>query len=64
MNDSARSRGLKLQRTIVMAIRIEDIETDVGTCLPIQVVVSVFLIFSSGIQIDPKSKTARLLKSF
>ena len=47
-----------------MAIRFEDIETDIGTCLPIQVVVSVFLNFSSGIQIDSKSKTARLLKSF
>ena len=47
-----------------MAIRFEDIETDIRTCLPIQIVVPVFLNFSSGIEIDSKSKTARLLKSF
>ena len=47
-----------------MANRFEDIETHIGTCLPIQVVVSVFLKFYSGIQIDSKSKTATLLKSF
>ena len=64
MNDSTKSRGLELQRKIGLAIRFEDIESDIGTCLPIQVVVSVFLNFSSGIQIDSKSKTARLVKSF
>ena len=47
-----------------MAITFEDVESDIGTCLPIQVVVLVFLNFSSGIQIDSKLKTARLLKSF
>ena len=64
MNDSTILRGLELQRNIGMAIRFEDIETDIETCLPIQVVVSVFLNFSSGIQIDSKSKTAKFLKSF
>ena len=64
MNDSTESRGLELQRNIGKAIRFEDLETDIGTCLPIQVVVSVFLNFSSGIQIDSNSKTARSLKSF
>ena len=63
MNDSTKSRGLEMHRNIGLPIRFEDIETDIGTCLPIQVVVSVFLNFSSGIQIDSKSKTARLLKS-
>ena len=64
MKDSTKSRGLELQRNIGLAIRFEDIETDIGTCLPIQVVVSVFLIYFSSIQIDSKSKTTRLVKSF
>ena len=64
MNDSTKSRGLEVRRKIGMAIRLEYIETNIGTLLPIQVVVSVFLKFSSGIQIDSKSKTARLLKRF
>ena len=64
MNDSTKSRGLELHRNIGLAIRFEDIETDIGTCLPIQVVVSVFLNFSSGIQIDSKSKTKVLKLSF
>ena len=63
MNDSTKSRGLELQRNIGSAIRFEDIETYIGICLPIQVVVSVFLSFSSGIQIDSKSKTAKSVKS-
>ena len=54
MNDSTESQCIELQRNIAMAIRFEDIETDIGTCLPIQFVVSVFLIFSFGIQIDSK----------
>ena len=45
MNDSTKSRGLELQTKLGVAIRFEDIETDIGTCLPIQVVVSVFLKF-------------------
>ena len=64
MNVSNKSRGLELQRNIGMAINFEDIENDIGTCLPIQVVVSVFFSFSSGLQMDQKSKTAWLLKSF
>ena len=64
MNDSTKSRGLELQRNIGLAIRFEDIETDIGTRLPIQVVISVFLKFYSSIQIDSKSKTARSAKSF
>ena len=64
MNDSTKSHGLWLQRNIVMAIRIEDFQTDIGTCLPIRIVILMFLNMSSGIQIDSKSKTARILKSF
>ena len=64
MDDSTKSRGLELQKNIGLAIRFEDIESDIGTCLAIQVIVSVFLNFSSGIQIDSKSKTARRSKTF
>ena len=64
MNVSTKSRGLEFQRKIDLAISFEDIETDIGTCLPIQVTVSVLLNFSSGIQIDSKSKRARLVKGF
>ena len=64
MNDSTKPRGLDLQINIGMAIRFEDIETDIGTRLPIQVVVSVFLNLPSGIQINSKSKTARIVTKF
>ena len=60
MNDSTKSRELEVQWIIGMTIRFEDTETDIGTCLPIQFVVSVFLKFFSGAQIDSKSKTAGL----
>ena len=63
MIDSTKSRGLELEKNFGLASRIEDIEADIGTFLPIQIVVLVFLKFSSGIQIDSKSKTSRLIKS-
>ena len=63
MNDATKLRGSGLQRKIGMAIRFEGIETDIGTCFLIQVVVLVFLNFSSDIQIDSKSKIAKLIKS-
>ena len=63
MNDSTKSHGFKLQRNFGIAIRFEDIETDIGRFLPIKVVVLVFLGFFSGIKIDSKSKTNRLIKS-
>ena len=47
-----------------MVIRFEDVETDIETCIPIQVPVTVSLNFSSGIHIESKSKKARLLKNF
>ena len=43
-----------------MSISFEDFEFDTGTCVPIQVVVLVFLIFYSGIQIDSN----RIIKEF
>ena len=64
MKDTTKSRGLEFQRNIGMANRFEDIETDIGTCLLIQVVLSVFLKISSGIHIGSNSKTARLSKSY
>ena len=64
MNDSTKTRGLELQRNTGLAIRYENIETDIGLYLPIQVVVPVFLNFSSGMQTDSMSKTAGLIKSF
>ena len=46
------------------SIRFDDIETEMGTCFPIQVVVCVSFSSSVGTQIDSKSKIARFLKSF
>ena len=62
MNDSSKSRGLELQKIIGVVFRFEDSENDIGTCLPIQVVVLVFLNFSSAIRVDSISKTARLIE--
>ena len=45
------------------SIRFDDIETKIGTCFPIQVVVFVSFNSSVGTQIVSKSKIARLLKS-
>ena len=44
------------------SIRFDDIETKMGTCFPIQVVVCVSFSSSVGTQINSKSKIARLLK--
>ena len=44
--------------------RFEEMDTNIGTCLPIQIVVFVSLKVSFGTQIDSKSKIAKLLKSF
>ena len=44
--------------------RFEVIDTDTGTCFPIQVVVIVSLKVSSWTQIDSKSNIAKFLKSF
>ena len=45
-------------------IKFDDIETDIGTCFPIHVVVSVCLYDSSLTQKDSKSNIAKFLNSF
>ena len=45
-------------------IKFNEIESDMGTCFPIQVVVSVCLYESSLTQMDSKSKSAKFLKIF
>ena len=52
-----------MQRKIGSSTRFEEIDTDIGTCLPIQVVVILSLKVSST-QTDSESKTAKFLKSF
>ena len=56
--------GLALQRKIGSGIKFDEIETDIGTCLPIHGVVSVCLYESCLTQMDSKSNTAKFLKSF
>ena len=45
-------------------IRFDEIETDIGTSFPIHFVVPVSLYVSTLMQIDSKSKTAKLLIIF
>ena len=45
------------------SIRFYDMETEIGTCFPIQVVVCVPLTSSVGTQNNSKSKIAKLLRS-
>ena len=46
-------------------IKFDEIETDMGTCFPIHVVVSVYLYeFASLTQMDSKSNFAKFLNSF
>ena len=46
-------------------IKFDEIETDIGTCFPIHVVVSVCLYeFASLTQMDSKSNIAEFLNSF
>ena len=46
-------------------IKIDEIETDMGTCFPIQIVVSVCLYeFASLTQMDSKPNIAKFLNSF
>ena len=45
------------------SIKFKDIETEIGKCFPIQLVVCVSFSSSVGTQIDSKSKIARFLKS-
>ena len=53
-----------LQRKIGYSTKFEEIDTDIGTCFPIQLVVFVSLKVSSWTQMDSKSNVAKFLKSF
>ena len=44
--------------------RFQEMDTEIGTCLPIHVVVFVFFKDSSWTHIDSKSNIAKFLKSF
>ena len=44
--------------------KLEEIETEIGSCLPIQVVVFVSFNCSEDTHIDSKSKTAKFLNNF
>ena len=58
IKEDTRCRGSELQRKMGSSIRFDEIETDVGTCFPIQFVVSVSLYISSLTQIDSEIKMA------
>ena len=53
--------GEELHRKIGVSMRLDDMETDIGTCFPIHLVVAVSLNCSSLTQMDSKSKTAKFL---
>ena len=51
------------EREIGSSIRFEDIDTEIGTCFPIQVVALVAFSSSVGTHIDSKSKMATKYQS-
>ena len=65
IKDEMRWWGLALQRKMASGIKFDEIETDMSTCFPIHVVVSVcFYEFASLKQTDSKSNNAKFLKCF
>ena len=62
--EDTRGRGSRLQRKMGSGIRLDETETDKGTCFPIYSVVSVPLYVPSLTQTNSKSKTAKLLTNF
>ena len=64
IKDATRWWGSELQREIGSSARFEEMDTEIGTCFPIQVVVFVSLKVSSWTPIDSKSSIAKFLKSF
>ena len=64
IKDVTRWWGSELQSKIGSAIRFEEMDTEIWTCFPIQVVLFVSLRVSSWTQIESKSKIAKFLKSF
>ena len=53
-----------MQIQMASGIRFDEIETDVGTCFLIHLVVSVSVYVSSLTQLDSKSKTTKFLNNF
>ena len=64
IKEDTRCRGFELQRKNGSGIRFDEIETEIGTCFLIHLVVSVPLYVSSFTQIDSKSKMAKFLNNF
>ena len=64
VKDATRWWGLELQMKIGSSTRFEEIDTDIGTCFLIQVVVFVSLKSSSWTQIDSRSNIAFFFNSF
>ena len=56
--------GSLSHRNTGSSIKLEEIETDIGSCFPIQVVLFVSFSSSGGAQIDSKSRIAKFLSSF
>ena len=55
--------GSFLQRKMVSCNKLEELDTEIGSCFPIQLVVLVSFISLDGSQIDSKSNTAKFLNS-
>ena len=64
IKDATRWWGSELQRNIASSTRFEEMDTDIGTCFRIQIVVVVPLKVSSLTQIDSKSNIVKFLKNF
>ena len=64
IKDDTSCRESELQGKMGFSIKLDEIETDIGTCFPIHFVVSVSLYVSFLTQMDSKSKTAKFLNNF
>ena len=56
-----RDCGSLSHKKMGLSSKLDEIDTDMGSCFPIQVIVSVGFSFSDGTQIDSKSKIATFL---
>ena len=63
IRDATRWWGSEFQREIGSSSRFEELDTDIRTCFPVQVVVFGSLKVSSWTQVDSKSNFAKVLKS-
>ena len=64
INDEMRWWGSELLRKNGSSTRFEEMDTEIGTCLPIHNVVFVSFKDSSWLQIDSKSDIAKFVKKF